>query len=561
VRAVIVHPTSLPSNEALTTPVGVPPVFRRIVALSLPTGGGADALVVDPESTKLAGSFGQVDFFAPAAAISAPSGGVFTVTLGAALQVRAVTLKQSPSGKISLIRLDGAKQAPPTATRTQGQAFDDPPADFTDRRFAVRAETAAGVPDASAGLDKITLRSRPIRARLALSAPGQEAVAVAFWSGPPTPGAVTVTGAAPAFAAALQAYLGALAAPPGAAVAVSLVAESDAPCTLTLTQVAAGYRLVRARFAGEHSGKPKAVLRFRAGTVAPAAVAVELPGGADVVAASVATSEALPAALPPSGDWTARAADLGGVKRGVHVVPGHPAAARLEAGGGVRASRVALGVHVLEAPAELQVQLVADRDSEPSGPPLAEGSIAIAGADRRAGPTPSGTAVSTGAAAVSSPGQAGPAPNGAAGLAAAISAGRRAWVTAAIGELPLPAGTAYWIVLSAARGAVVWLAGAGPPETVVRGRDGEALAGLAVLAELLAAPVALEAAVETATPLALAVGDVAVASPPATTGARTFEITAALHAQPAGAPVPLTFRAVGPGNVTVYPPRVEYDLD
>ena len=95
----------------------------------------------------------------------------------------------------------------------------------------------------------------------------------------------------------------------------------------------------------------------------------------------------------------------------------------------------------------------------------------------------------------------------------------------------------------------------------MRGRDGEAIAGLSVRAELLAAPVSPESAVETAAPLALAVGDVAVASPPLATGARTFEITAALQVQPAGAPVPLTFRALGPGNVTVYPPRVEYDLE
>ena len=61
----------LPNAEPLTTGIGVPPVFRRIVALSLPTGGGADALRIDAATTELAGSFGEIDFFAPAAAITA----------------------------------------------------------------------------------------------------------------------------------------------------------------------------------------------------------------------------------------------------------------------------------------------------------------------------------------------------------------------------------------------------------------------------------------------------------------------------------------------------------
>jgi hypothetical protein len=541
---VIAHAAGvLPNAEPLTTGIGVPPVFRRIVALSLPTGGGADALRIDAATTELAGSFGEIDFFAPAAAITAAGGGVFTVTLDAARQVRTVSFKANPTGNVSLIRLDGDKQAPPTVTRKQGIAFPEPPSDFTDRRFALRAEP----PDQTAQIDKLTLRSRPTRARLALSAPGQEAAAAVFWSGPSLPGAVTVTDAASAFAAVLQAYVDALLVPLGAAVAVSLVAESDAPCALTLTQVAVGYQLVRTRFAGELTGKPKAVLGFPAGTVAPAAVAIELPGAAQVVSAWLETSETLPAALAPSGgSWTTRAADLGGVKRGVQIVPGRGAAARLDAGAGLRASRVALGVHVLEAPAELQVQLVADHDGAPSGPPLAEGTIAIAGADRRAGPT-----AGTGAT-----------PSGNAGLAAAVSApGRREWVTAALDEVPLPAGTLYWVVVDAARGAVVWLAGTGESEMLVRGGDGEELGGLSMLAELLAAPVTPDAEDDAAAALALAVGDAAVASPPATTGARKFDITAALRAQPAGAPVPLTFRAVGPGNVTVYPPRIEYDLD
>jgi len=133
--------------------------------------------------------------------------------------------------------------------------------------------------------------------------------------------------------------------------------------------------------------------------------------------------------------------------------------------------------------------------------------------------------------------------------------------------VPLAAGAACWVVVSAVRGAAVWLApsaeASGRPPTPVRARDGTALDGLAVLAELMGPP-AGPAAETGAEPLALEVGGTAVDAPPADGGARSFDITAALQAWLAsgGDPgqVPLTFRAIGPGNLTVYPPVVEFDL-
>ena len=535
-------PAALPAGEALVTATGAPPlaVYRRVVALALPAHG-ADGLRFDAALTQLAGSFTLHDFAAPAAAIAGPSSGVFTVTLDAPRQVHRVTLNSRPSHKVSLLRLDGNRQAPPTVTQTGGTAFPGPPADFTDRRFAVRIDDPGGEPEKTApasALNQILLRSRPARPRLALAAPGQEASATVFWTAPVVaapPDEVAITAAGPALAAALQAYVDALEGPLGASVALSLVAESDAPCRLTLTAVAAGYRLVRATFAGEHAGRPKAVLAFPAGAVEPAGVELALPAAATVASAAVATSETLPAARAPSGDWTERAGSLAGVTSGVHVTPGHGAAARLAAGAGARVARVALGVLALEAPAELQVQLIADRDGAPAGPPLAEGSVMIASATAGA---------ATGAG----------------------SAGRREWVSVGVGDVPLAPGAGVWVAVSAARGSLVWLAppaADGEQAPPLRGRDGAAIDGLAVLAELLGAPPAAQAEAS-AEPLALAVGDVAVPAPSADGDARSFDIAAALQEQLASGDgtvtVPLTFRALGPGTVTVYPPVVEYDL-
>ncbi len=529
---------ALPVNTALAASAGTPPVFLQAVTLTLPAAG-ADALAIDAAKCALAGSFGLFDFGAPAAAISAPSSGVFTVTLDSARQVQRVTLNNFPTHRISLLRLDGAKQAPPTVTATQGDPFPAPPNDFTDRRFGLRVDDASGNPVtgfSAGGLAAVTLRSRPARPRLALAVPGQEAAAIPFWTAPAATApvdTVAITGAAAAFAAALQAFVDGAA--PASLLHVSLVAISDAPCKLTLTALTASYRLVRTRFTGAHAGEPKAVLAFPAGAVAPASVALGVPAGAKVISASVATSETLPAALPPAGDWSARAADLDGVRRGLQLAPGLGAAARLTSADGVQATRVALGILVLAAPAELQVQLVADAGGAPSGPPLAEGVISLGAGLGEAGAPPRSGA---------------PVP---------LAAGSRAWVTVGVGEVPVAAGSACWVVLTASRGAAVWLAGDGAPFTPARGHDGTAVDGLAVLAELLGPPAA-DAAEDAPQPLALEVGTHAVRVPAATGGTRSFDLTEALRGHRKAGDVELTFRAGGPGTVTVYPPRVEYEV-
>jgi hypothetical protein len=524
---VIARPSALPSGEALLTATGTPPlaVYRKVVPLVL-GAGGADALRVDAATTVLEGRFALLDFDAPAAAASAPSAGVFIVTLDAPRQVHRVLLAGARTNhRASLLRLDGNRQAPPTASARNGDAFPGPPADFTDRRFGLRIDDPAGAPETAApasAFNRVVLRSRPSRARLGLSAPGQEGAAVTFWSAPVAaspPDELTLTGAGAAFAAALQAYLDGLGAPPGASVSVSLVAESDAPCRLTLTAVAAGYRLVRKTFAGPHAGEPKAVLAFPAGSVGSAGVTVALPAGADVASATLGTSESLPSAGPSSGDWTARASDLQGVTSGVRIAPGQPAAARLTTAGGLRVSGVAVGVLALEAPAEVLIGLVADRGGEPAGPLVAEGTVTLTAA----GPS--------------------------------SARGRRAWVVAPLDDVPLPAGAAVWVSVGAVRSPLIWLSSDGPPTTPVRTHDGTALDGLAVLADLLAvAPAAASAGT-----LALAVGDAPVTAPPPVGGARSFDIAAALRLS-SGGEVPLTFRAMGPGNVTVYPPVIEYEI-
>ena len=170
---------------------------------------------------------------------------------------------------------------------------------------------------------------------------------------------------------------------------------------------------------------------------------------------------------------------------------------------------------VLQAPAELQVQVLADAAGAPSGPPLAEGRVALGAGDDPALDT--------------------------------LGPGRRSWVTVGLDEVGVAPGSACWIVVTASRGTAVWLAGDSPPFTAARGHDGAPVEGLALLAELLgpAVPVSGEPAPQ---PLTLEVGPVAIPIGEATAGKRTLNLTAALNHQRKDETVKLTFRATGPGK-------------
>ncbi len=585
----IARPLVLPQALQITTVVGAPPLatYRLVVPIGLALHG-ADALVIDPAQTALAGTFALRDHPAPAPGVAALAGaaaGVLAVTLDTPRQVLMVNLANRPNHTVELLRLDANVPAPaPTATARNRTAFPDPPADFTDRRFALRARDATNALDATltpAVLQEITVRSRPGRPRLGLAVPGDESAAVGFWSAPvasPLPSSVAMIGAGTAFVAALREHLdglgaiggvgglggvvggggvgglgvggvggggiggggvGGVGAIGGPVVTVSLVIESDTPCALTLTALEVSYRLVRRSFAAPSAGAGKVVLNVARDASEPVGVGVALPAGAQVGSASVATFESLPPERTPARDWGALAEDLASAESGIRVAPGEPASALVRAQAGMQLSRVALGLMALELPAELEVELFADLDGVPSGPALAGGGATLS------------------------------------------AAGRQAWATVRVPPVAVPAGNAVWVLLSALRGTVVWLA---LPGESVQGRDTvlvrarERIDDLAVLVELLAVPAPALVAEQVGPPpaepavaplaesLALSVGEVAVPAPPAVEGTRRFDIAAALGARLAAAQAPgsvtvdLAFRAIGPGSVTVYPPEVVYDL-
>jgi hypothetical protein len=309
----------------------------------------------------------------------------------------------------------------------------------------------------------------------------------------------------------------------------ALVVESDAPCRFVLAELRVVYHRVVASFPG---GEEKLVLRFSGERAESHDLAIDLPAGAVVLTASLAVDAQLRPDHPAAEDGGEPLA-APSETAGVHVDAECWAAQPLRPPRAVSASGVALAVMAMADEVELRVEVQADWQGRPSGRTLAAGAVAL-----------------------SAPGES-------------------AWSLVPFRESVVLPPQPHWLLATAVRGAAVWLARAG--DGAVRllaagapagaGTEQSVLAGLEARHELVSRT-------ETAAPrpqTGLAVGTVAVPTmaPPGggeRADAQRFDLTAALNAylasHTAGAPVvsvPLTFRAIAAGRVTVYPPSVTYD--
>jgi hypothetical protein len=152
--------------------------------------------------------------------------------------------------------------------------------------------------------------------------------------------------------------------------------------------------------------------------------------------------------------------------------------------------------------------------------------------------------------------------------------GRPDWVTLLFRDPVVLPSQPHWVLLKAARGQAVWLAQEGSEPVRVleiataRGTTSE----ISVLDNLQALHLFLsrsrQAQVHGPAALRLSVGNEVVTgtADPVARDTRLYDLESALNAyladKPGGAPVPipLTFMAAMPGLLTVYPPRIEYDL-
>jgi hypothetical protein len=246
-------------------------------------------------------------------------------------------------------------------------------------------------------------------------------------------------------------------------------------------------------------------------------VSVQLPAGATVSKATIATDESL------RGDRATNGSENGAVarRRGVHVGGDGTSAVAVTIDDAVSATGIALPLLSLAAGTVVSLELQEDFQGSPSGKRLAGGTASLA-----------------------APGDA-------------------AWATVFFDPVVLPSGP-LWLVLRAAKGDAVWI---GAPDEggsvrVVHTADGAApiataLPGLRALYEVFSR--SGDAAARPATSLSVGGVDVAATRDGATA---TYDFTSALQAALAAGngAVPLAFASAVAGTVTVHPPHIEYRL-
>ncbi len=531
----------------ILSPVGEPPlqVFRLVLYVSLPTGGPADRLVLDTASAPpvLSATFqlSDIDIEAPVPAEGLPeSNDTIIVTLEVPRQVQRVDLTGIPNGNtLEFYRLDGTVlSGEPTVTvQVQDDAAQmDQDANFIDRRFALRRQNGEAL--APGNISRIQLRSFPTGPRLGLAAVDEPLDPIFFWQMPGEirDGPLGVE-ASTEFTTALERYLNGLETPLSQdPIQLALVAESDAPCQLNMTNFEITYYLVKASFPipdGESSPPNKQVLRFQGDRVSAQSISLELPSNAQVLTATLEIAESLRGdrTIPSNGGPNLDAAlpEASGIylssERWVAKVVTPPQA--------IEVSGLALGLVAIADQTELRVELQADFQGLPSGRKLAEGLIQPA------------------------------------------RIGQPDWIRLLFAEPVILPAQPHWILVCAARGAAVWLVQAEsniPTRVLENSEHTSTWVELSIFEDRevlhkFFSPAQTSPVETEASPIILTIDNrtvpSAVLSEPNRQGIRVFQLTDALALHLSNQTsnlIPLSFMATIPGIITVYPPYIEYDL-
>ncbi len=542
-------------------PANDEPVFRLEFPFTLPVPAGA-RLVVDPDHTRIEGGFtpAQFDVIDPPPGISqaevenlsgSPAG--LRVTLDTVRHVVGISITGNfaPGTQVQFYRLDGDQLSANPTTQAPVAAWS--PLDFTDQRFALVLTGDQTLTEQD--LAGLTIYCYPAAPRVSITGTGEQDQPLPLWSAPgemvpngqSNPGSFLLE---KPFADAVERLLLALLDrenPPPASVEFKVIAESDAPCLIDITDLTITTHLVQETFPG---GEAKQVLRYSGKGRETQEVTIELPGvlagDAPVVSATLKVSPSFRSDLPAQADAASEMTRaLADIKTGVEItalpgvaLPGvagqvfTPAAATILSG-------ISLALMATSAGAELSIELVEDSGRQPAGRVLAEAKIKPESLDM---PT---------------------------------------WCTAFFKHPVILAVQGYWLVVKASRGGALWMLAdkQGEPVSVFRRRENSALELVGVLDPLQALFSLLAQNTQPSTgspesgvePMRVAVGEcVLPAGQKLDPGSDklSFDLKDALNtyiaehtAQEGKRMIPLTFASALPGLLTVYPPKIVFDAD
>jgi hypothetical protein len=321
-------------------------------------------------------------------------------------------------------------------------------------------------------------------------------------------------------------------------VSFSLVVESDAPCRFHLMDFAVSYSLIRERSSlRDADGRPlpKAVFRFDGSRLMSRELMLELPVGAQVTSANLELDASfgdqrhglVGAEFESLHDLPAKGATIGAGRWAIQGVIMEQA---------MEVSGIALGLMPLERETELYVALRDDVDGSPTGREIGAGSLVL-------GAVPG-----------------------------------RVWIMLWLPAPVLLSAGLHWVSVQAANGRVLWLTGpaGAAPLQLFRQMDGCASRCLAAFddrgARILLQP-RTGRAMAGAGPVGLSLADYPIAASEQPRGQSrdtlVFDLAAdlatfSLQAIPSlameVASIPLQLSSALAGQVTVYPPRIEYQL-
>lgn len=567
-------------------------LFRQVLYMRFVLDGHADGIMLVPAQTRVRGRFLPYTYDAKAATNPALAAQIKTVgdavlvELDAPRQLRAVrlsnTLVPGASSKVTVHRVDGAHVVDEATTEagwnnafatlaldlinqpfnrvqslravasgatnisnSQAQQFVQAlnvatlSADFTDVRFGLRLRNSPTTLTAN-HLAGLTVCSYPSAPRLGLADP--QTLTPTFFSR--LAGEIGKDGDANAgqidagalVADALQQYVDTFfasllaAATPTAPqlpsqLDVAFVLESDAPCQLQLDEFVIGYQLVRRNFSDYAE---KQLLRFAGATVETQSLNLRLPAAATVTQATLTMAAKLGATgFAEQGAAAVLQPDALTQAQGIHLGLERWAAQPLTPAQALTVSGVTVGLLALTPNTQVTLELYEDWQGQPVGKKLAAATLSLA------------------------------------------QSGARRWQTARFVEPVLLFAQPYWLLLTAVRGAALWLAQPGASTVQMLTLENQRWQALSVIANTqgLVHWLTPAAVAQQAPSLALAIDKRPVSAPPVTTDDRyTYDLTPALNGALANqgatdlVDLALSITTGAAGLLTLYPPVIAYSI-
>ncbi|MCP4115985.1 MAG: hypothetical protein GY737_11370 [Desulfobacteraceae bacterium] len=552
----------------ITSAVETPPVvvYRHVVNLEFSTGGYADSINVDPESSSLAGAFTPQGYDAldNAGPIQASKGngpgGTVIVSFDAPRRIKkiemdAIANADAPVSELTmeLYRMDGesiADQATYTVSNNEEIV------DFISAKFAIKAfdDSQAHVSIETNHLLAVIVQSNPTGPRMGIAPPAQAGenneIVEYFWN---VPGEITdPADTVPAdknpaeeLAKALIRYLNDQfntvfrqakenEQPPSipGTIGIDLVFESDAPCNFDATRFTISYSLIRQRSSFPYQGvlpKEKTIARFSGNALKTEEVIIQLPKNAEVLSARLKT-EASIGGEPSYVVGNALEPLTSSLRTGISITADRWIAQPVTPDKAVSINGLALGIMNLAKETELLVQLQEDWNGQPSGRKLAEARIH------------------------------------------STILGERTWIRISLRDsIPL-ATQPCWILLKSAQKTALWFTRTGdfePVQVLQAAQEKAPLTKITAIKGVEAYYAFFSASThgrEHQAPFELSMDTTAIPAATMENDTISFELKDPLNnklSQEHGgalAGIPFHLSSPFPGMVTIYPPRIEYTL-